>query len=281
MTAVSYVSALFHADDDSGAPLVGGKLYTYVSGTTTPAITYADDSGSTQNTNPVTLNARGEAQVFLTTGNTYSFALYTASGALIYTIDGVSGPLSSAALSAYAPLEGPTFTGNPTAPTQLTNDNSTKLATTALVKNKIDAALVDATEIQKGIIELATNAEVIAGTDAERAIVAAALFNLFTGSGRQQTTGPYYFRLPGKFVVQFGKYTGGGSGDVTITLPYSNNASVLFAGGIPADISIPTGFDCTNCKSTTATTFTLARVSGPPSAAGAFNFYWLAITLSN
>ena len=281
MTAVSYVSALFHADDDNGAPLVGGKLYTYVSGTTTPAITYADDSGSTQNTNPVTLNARGEAKVFLTAGNTYSFALYTASGALIYTIDGVSGPLSSAALSAYAPLDSPTFIGDPTAPTQLTDDDSTKLATTALVKSKIDAALVDATEAQKGIIELATNAEVIAGTDTERAIVAAALFNLFTGSGRQQTTGPYYFRLPGKFVVQFGKYTGGGTGNVTITLPYSNNASLVFAGGTPADLSVVTGFDCLDHTSNTTSSVTYARVSGPPSSAGAFNFYWLAITLSN
>ena len=35
----------------------------------------------------------------------------------------------------FAPKDSPAFTGNPTAPTQLSTDNSTKLATTAFVKN--------------------------------------------------------------------------------------------------------------------------------------------------
>ena len=37
--------------------------------------------------------------------------------------------------SKFAPKDSPAFTGNPTAPTQLDTDNSTKLATTAFVKN--------------------------------------------------------------------------------------------------------------------------------------------------
>ena len=39
----------------------------------------------------------------------------------------------------YAPLASPVFTGNPTAPTPVTSDNSTSLATTAYVTNKISA----------------------------------------------------------------------------------------------------------------------------------------------
>ncbi len=37
----------------------------------------------------------------------------------------------------FAPIDSPAFTGNPTAPTQLNTDNSTKIATTAFVKNII------------------------------------------------------------------------------------------------------------------------------------------------
>jgi hypothetical protein len=38
----------------------------------------------------------------------------------------------------YAPLVSPAFTGNPTAPTQATSDNSTRLATTAFVQDVFD-----------------------------------------------------------------------------------------------------------------------------------------------
>ena len=40
-------------------PLVGGKLYTYLAETTTPATTYSNDTG-TPNTNPIILDANGD-----------------------------------------------------------------------------------------------------------------------------------------------------------------------------------------------------------------------------
>lgn len=50
-------------------PLVGGKVYFYAAGTTTPKDTYTDASGLTANTNPVILDARGEADIWLGTGS--------------------------------------------------------------------------------------------------------------------------------------------------------------------------------------------------------------------
>lgn len=52
----------------------------------------------------------------------------------------VNKPVSTAqqtALNAKAPLASPAFTGTPTAPTPATNDNTTKLATTAFVKTAV------------------------------------------------------------------------------------------------------------------------------------------------
>lgn len=140
--SVSYISALFHADDDNGAPLIGGKLYTYLNGTTTPATTYQDAGGATPNTNPIVLNSRGEAKVFVTAGTLYTFALYTSAGTLVWTQDAIDAPLSVSALSPYAPLASPALTGNPTAPTQTAGNNSTRLATTAFVATAVSSVSV-------------------------------------------------------------------------------------------------------------------------------------------
>jgi hypothetical protein len=83
----------FKAD---GEPLVGGLLYTYDAGTTTPKTTYVDSGGVQQNTNPVVLNSRGECNLWLDPGGAYKLALYDALSTLIWTVDNVvsAGTLS-------------------------------------------------------------------------------------------------------------------------------------------------------------------------------------------
>ncbi|MDA8249417.1 MAG: hypothetical protein M0Z28_09570 [Rhodospirillales bacterium] len=61
--------------DNNGNPLSGGKLFVYLAGTTTKTTTYTDSTGSTPNTNPVILNTRGEASVWLTPGANVKFVL--------------------------------------------------------------------------------------------------------------------------------------------------------------------------------------------------------------
>lgn len=73
----------------AGIPLVGGKLFTYASGTTSPLATYTDDTGNTTNTNPIILNSRGEAEVWFGPSR-YSLVLKDADDNLIWTVDGVN-----------------------------------------------------------------------------------------------------------------------------------------------------------------------------------------------
>jgi hypothetical protein len=56
--------------DNNGNPLVGGKLYTYAAGTTTPQVTYTSATGVTPNSNPIILNGGGRvpAEIWLTDG---------------------------------------------------------------------------------------------------------------------------------------------------------------------------------------------------------------------
>jgi hypothetical protein len=76
--------------DLNGAPLSGGKLYTYVAGTTTPQASYTDYGGGTANANPVILDSRGEASVWLGTA-LYKMALYDSTNVLIWTVDNLNG----------------------------------------------------------------------------------------------------------------------------------------------------------------------------------------------
>ena len=76
--------------DSNGAPLVGGKLYTYAAGTTTPQTSYTDYGGLTANLNPVILDSRGEASVWLDTAM-YKMALYDSDNVLIWTVDNLNG----------------------------------------------------------------------------------------------------------------------------------------------------------------------------------------------
>ena len=63
VTPIPFVKARFF--DRCGKPLTGGKIYTYEANTTTPKVTYKDPYGLTPNTNPIILDAAGEADIYL------------------------------------------------------------------------------------------------------------------------------------------------------------------------------------------------------------------------
>lgn len=73
---------------NDGKPLVGGKIYTFDSGTNTPRATYADAAGSILNTNPIILDSRGEALVFW--NGSYRVKLCDSLDNVIWTADNIS-----------------------------------------------------------------------------------------------------------------------------------------------------------------------------------------------
>lgn len=75
--------------DDAGNLLAGGKLYTYAAGTSTPLASYTNASGTIANTNPIILDVRGEANVWLG-GVSYKFELRDSANNLIWTVDNIT-----------------------------------------------------------------------------------------------------------------------------------------------------------------------------------------------
>jgi len=71
--------------DNNGDPAIGWKVYTYEAGTLTPKPTYTDYTGSTANTNPVILNARGEEDIWW--DGVYKVVIKDDDDNTIYTVD--------------------------------------------------------------------------------------------------------------------------------------------------------------------------------------------------
>lgn len=153
-----------------------------------------------------------------------------------HPMDAITGLIE--ALLAKAPLSSPSLTGTPTAPTQASTDNSTRIATTAFVK----ALLVSASQTVSGLIEIATNAEVQAGTDTVKAITPAGLFSAYANN----KTANGYTKLPNGLIIQWGSITISGTGTITgtITFPLAfPNALRSIAGSLNGSYTVGTGSD--------------------------------------
>lgn len=85
---------------EGGIPLAGGKLYSYAAGTTTPLATYTTSSGIQNNTNPIILDSRGEAAVWLGAAS-YKLKLADSTDVEIWTVDNITTQDAMNALTAF------------------------------------------------------------------------------------------------------------------------------------------------------------------------------------
>ena len=87
-----------------GLPLVGGKIFTYAAGTSTPIATYTDYTAGTANTNPIILDSLGQANIWLINTTAYKFVVKDADDVLLYTVDNISIPLDLTAFASPPPI---------------------------------------------------------------------------------------------------------------------------------------------------------------------------------
>lgn len=79
--------------DSNGDPLNGGKIQTYLAGSTTATATYTDNTGGTAQANPIILNSLGlpSSPIWLTGGITYKFVIKDSADVTLRTVDNISG----------------------------------------------------------------------------------------------------------------------------------------------------------------------------------------------
>jgi len=79
--------------NNDGTVLAGGKLYTYIAGTSTSKTTYTTSAGNIAHANPIVLDSAGRVpggEIWLT-GGTYKFSVFTSANVLIATYDNIGG----------------------------------------------------------------------------------------------------------------------------------------------------------------------------------------------
>jgi hypothetical protein len=117
-------------------------------------------------------------------------------------------------------------------------DDLTPSAIAALIDSVISASITvpDASTTVKGKVQLATNAEAQALSNALNAITPSTLDNSFKGSN-QSLTATGYQKLPGGLIIQWGKAVGvgnGGTANVTFPVAFTNLCAAAFADAIIA-----------------------------------------------
>lgn len=100
----------FREDDSNGFPLAGGKLFSYVAGTSTPLATYLNQDLAVghENTNPTILDASGRANVWVQDGIAYKFVLKDALDNTLWTQDNVQVPTAGVSSGGGGPAPPPT-----------------------------------------------------------------------------------------------------------------------------------------------------------------------------
>lgn len=89
-TVVIATPPYLYFSDNNGNPLSGGKIETYLAGTTTPQATYTDASGTVANTNPVVCDSSGRAVIFLDNSVSYKYIVKDSLGTIIRTVDNIT-----------------------------------------------------------------------------------------------------------------------------------------------------------------------------------------------
>jgi hypothetical protein len=138
----------------------GGLKLTSGTLKTTPV---AGDSGSLEYAGSTMsiINSSGTRKIFAYTDDVYSGTITsgqvtTGLGFTPYNATNPAGYITTAALSTYAPLESPTLTGVPLAPTAAAATNTTQIATTAFVRTEVANLVNGASATLDTLAELAT-----------------------------------------------------------------------------------------------------------------------------
>lgn len=202
--------------DNSGNPLAGGLVYTYLPGTTTPKSTYVDDAGVTPEANPVVLDANGKKQIYA--NGSYKFVVKTAAGSTLYTFDNVAWPDYSSVPNAILVDGTATVTQN----IPMNSKKFTGLANGSA--NTDSATIANVNTLSK------QNCIAVDGTSTVAANIPMSTFK-FTGlgSGSARTDSASLANLQDN-LTNFASSTGGSADAQTITL---SPAITAYVAGLP------------------------------------------------
>jgi len=225
-----FTNGRFQALLADGTPIAGGFLYSYASGTTTPQATYTDGTLTTANTNPVILNSRGEAQVWISS-LPYSFTLKDSLGNTIWSVDNITdgSGFSSALQAALAnPAQGAalvqyqyTYAGSVA---RTVTSGLSDFVTTSGFAGIDNTGVADSTGGMQNFLNVGGRLRIMAGT------------YKITGSGILSTKSNTHLVIDPGVIFDLSGVTTPNPG---VNTPWSNTSfGLVFKGGIGSPVSL-------------------------------------------
>lgn len=242
--------------DSNGAPLAGGKVYTYAAGTSVPLAAYTDAGGGTALANPVVLDAAGTAALWLSAAS-YKLVIKDAAGVTIETIDSVSA-VSLAQLQSEQTFSSLTVNGDTTIDgdetvTGLLTTATLDVTGTAHIEGALTAASLAVTgnETVGGTLDV-TGETTLAGLSAGATTVASLTIGATSLTDFINALIPSLTAMPGALVISDVAVSGNWVVFTFGTVASSRVRIALGAGTISngATIALPTGFSATNLRAT-------------------------------
>ena len=226
--AVLLVSPEQQFSDADGHPYAGGKLFTYITATTTPKLTWSDIGGTAANTNPIILDAAGRAVIF--GDGDYRLILHDANDNPIFdqsastVISAAMQPVVSGSIANAQTLLGI----DPTLGTQLAAESAARItadSAEATARAAADAAEAAARAAADTTLQNNINAETAARTAADANLQA-------------QITG----LVPSTAQMRAGAVTVSITGDFTLTFSpaFPTDVAQIWVG-YPPGVGEPTG----------------------------------------
>lgn len=223
----------------SGVPLNGGKLFTYIAGTTTKQATFKDSAGAGTNTNPIILDYRGECDCWIPPNVGYKFVLAPSTDTdpptnPIFTVDNVTssqlitlyGGIDSGVANAYVL----NFTANFTAYTDgivlywiPSNTNSTASTINVNGLGPVSILNQDGTPLtssqlvagQVATILYRSGSFILISSGIAPSVLTGSFVPAWTGFSAAPTCTIFYTKIGGLIVLQFGAVNTTGTSNAT------------------------------------------------------------------
>lgn len=207
----------------AGLPAGGSVLTWFNAGTDVVADLFADADLATPVANPQTADSAGrfydQATVLWASDERAYDGTVNVAGGSTLTFETIYTLGAATNISGFAPIDSPSFTGTPTAPTPASNDNSGKLATTAYVQNQNFAPLNSPALTGDPTAPTPTTGDNDTSI-ATTAFVQDALLPAHLASSFAQSLGTSgYITLPGGMIVQWNTVSPGDDSYVLYSLP--------------------------------------------------------------
>lgn len=172
--------------DGNGNPLSGGRIFTYLAGTSTKANTFTDSTGATPNSNPIVLNASGEPsiEIWVPTGAMYKLGLAIAGvddppASFLWVEDNIS-PINDASITIDQWIPGPAPTFVSATSFSLVGDQTQIFTTDRRVKTTNTSGTIYGTVVQSIFAAGSTTVTVLNDSGALDAGLSAVFYSILS-----------------------------------------------------------------------------------------------------